>query len=76
MPGNLRLGFFAVVIALGFGCAEIDENTIETQNCSDGWFSLVETKVMTGDGQGHGPDLGSLEWRSVIEFRLGILGHL
>ena len=29
---------------------------------------------MTGDGQGHGPDLGSSEWRSVIEFKLGIRG--
>ena len=76
MPGNLRLGFFSVVIALGFGCAETNEDTAETQNCSDGWFSLVETKVTTGDDQGQSPDLGSLEWRSVVEFRLGILGHL
>lgn len=28
----------------------------------------------TGDGQGHGPDLGSDEWKSVVEFKLGIRG--
>jgi hypothetical protein len=29
---------------------------------------------VTDDGQGHGPDIGSDEWKSVIEFRLGIRG--
>ena len=28
--------------------------------------------VGVGDGHGHGPDLGSLEWRSAVEFKLGI----
>ncbi|WMC11684.1 MliC family protein [Oceanimonas pelagia] len=28
----------------------------------------------TGDGLGHGPDAGSGEWKSVVEFRLGIRG--
>jgi len=27
--------------------------------------------VHVGDGQGHGPDLGSAEWMSVVEKRLG-----
>jgi hypothetical protein len=31
--------------------------------------------VTTGDGQGHGPDIGSDEWRSVVEFKLGIRGN-
>ncbi len=35
---------------------------------------LVEDRFPTGDGQGHGPDIGSLEWRSVVEFKLGIRG--
>jgi hypothetical protein len=34
----------------------------------------MESVVPTGDGQGHGSDLGSDEWKSVIEFRLGIRG--
>lgn len=40
--------------------------------CSDAWFRSIEEKVPTGDGQGHGPDLGSDEWKSVVEFKLGI----
>ncbi|MCC4262916.1 MliC family protein [Oceanimonas baumannii] len=42
--------------------------------CSPEWAEWVEQKVNTGDGQGHGPDLGSGEWKSVVEFRLGIRG--
>jgi len=36
---------------------------------------MIEEKVSTGDGQGHGPDLGSDEWKSVVEFKLGIRGE-
>ncbi|AWL10711.1 hypothetical protein HMF8227_00203 [Saliniradius amylolyticus] len=41
-------------------------------SCNESWYQLVESLIPTGDGQGHGPDYGSEEWRSVIEFRLGI----
>jgi hypothetical protein len=40
--------------------------------CSDAWYRSIEAKVPTGDGQGHGPDVGSDEWKSVVEFKLGI----
>lgn len=40
--------------------------------CSDSWYQWLEEKVPTGDGHGHGPDIGSDEWKSVIEFKLGI----
>ncbi|GIU28669.1 hypothetical protein L2719_02495 [Shewanella schlegeliana] len=43
--------------------------------CNLAWFKQVEKQISTGDGQGHGPDLGSLEWRSVVEFKLGIRGN-
>jgi len=36
------------------------------------WFKTIEAAVSTGDGHGHGPDLGSEEWQSVVEFKLGI----
>lgn len=42
--------------------------------CSKAWYQHVETSLSTGDGLGHGPDLGSDEWKSVIEFKLGIRG--
>ena len=40
--------------------------------CSDSWNRFIEEKVPTSDNQGHGPDVGSGEWKSVIEFKLGI----
>jgi hypothetical protein len=40
--------------------------------CSDAWYRSVEQRVSTGDGRGHGPDVGSDEWKSTIEFKLGI----
>jgi uncharacterized protein len=42
--------------------------------CSDAWYRMIDAKVPSGDGQGHGPDVGSEEWKSVIEFKLGIRG--
>lgn len=42
--------------------------------CTQKWYLFIERKVATGDGQGHGPDLGSDEWQSVVEFKLGIRG--
>jgi hypothetical protein len=43
--------------------------------CSDEWNRAVDLKLVSGDGQGHGPDLGSEEWKGVIEFKLGIRGQ-
>jgi len=42
--------------------------------CSPDWLQWVEQTVSSGDGQGHGPDIGSGEWKSVIEFKLGLRG--
>jgi len=49
--------------------------TAGTEPCSTPWLQMVEQTLSTGDGQGHGPDLGSSEWRSVVEFKLGIRGN-
>ena len=43
--------------------------------CSDEWNRHVDQKIISGDGQGHGPDLGSDEWKGVVEFKLGIRGQ-
>lgn len=43
--------------------------------CTESWFHAVEAAISSGDGMGHGPDIGSEEWKSVIEFRLGIRGN-
>jgi len=43
--------------------------------CTEEWYQFVEHQLVSGDGQGHGPDIGSDEWKSVIEFKLGIRGQ-
>jgi len=47
---------------------------VKPQACTDDWYAKIDSQLISGDGQGHGPDLGSQEWRSVIEFKLGIRG--
>ena len=42
--------------------------------CSMQLFREIEQRVGSGDGMGHGPDVGSAEWMSVIEFKLGVRG--
>lgn len=43
--------------------------------CTDSWYQSVDKMLQTTDGQGHGPDIGSDEWKSVIEFKLGVRGE-
>lgn len=42
------------------------------QPCTEAWFWLVESIVASGDGDGHGPDIGSDEWKSAVQHRLGL----
>lgn len=53
----------------------MQEAVDDFSGCSQPWYEQVEHQVNTGDGQGHGPDLGGQEWRSVVEFKLGIRDH-
>jgi hypothetical protein len=72
---NRLIAIFLIVAAT---CAEASNNgtlIAETRVlCFDAWYRFIEEQVPTGDGQGHGPDIGSDEWKSVIEFKLGIRG--
>ena len=56
------------------GCGQIAEVPSSTDPCSENWLQRVESSLSTGDEQGHGPDIGSQEWRATVEFRLGIRG--
>jgi hypothetical protein len=67
---NQRIVTFLVLAMLSAGAC-----SAELKPCSPEWFTFVEKALVSGDGQGHGPDPGSEEWRSVIEFRLGIRGQ-
>lgn len=63
---------FSLVVMANSSCVGTTSHQAIAQPCTDEWFRLVEDQIMTGDAQGHGPDPGSLEWRSVVEFKLGI----
>lgn len=68
---KVLLGF---VVLAKLGCSDTTRNQAIIQACTEDWFRMVEDQLATGDGQGHGPDPGSLEWRSVVEFKLEIRG--
>lgn len=55
-------------------CVAVETPSVGPPLCAAGWAPAVETNVGTGDGRGHGPDVGSHEWQSVVEFRLGVRG--
>jgi uncharacterized protein len=44
----------------------------KTLFCSNEWFHYIEGQLHTSDRQGHGPDLASVEWQSIIEFKLDL----
>jgi len=71
MPGMRHQIPIFLVLALLSACA----GSTDLKPCSPEWFQFVDKALVSGDGQGHGPDLGSEEWRSVIEFKLGIRGQ-
>jgi hypothetical protein len=75
-----RTGITLTIVAFALfmlsGCSE-QVRLAESSSvvCGPAWFAYAESVISTGDGQGHGPDPGSEEWRSTIEFKLGIRGR-
>ena len=69
----IRLSFCLCVFVV-CSCAVTPSPGSGLQPCSQQWFQHVEEKLQTGDSEGHGPDMGSAEWRSVVEFKLGVRG--
>lgn len=55
-------------------CTEKPTPNTSTVICDQNSFQVLEQLIGTGDGEGHGPDVGSHEWQSVIEFRLQLRG--
>lgn len=68
--------WLVIFLIAAVSCAEVShtEKSIVEERllCSHSWSQFIEENVQTGDGQGHGPDIGSDEWKSVVEFKLGI----
>lgn len=71
---RLLLVLLLTVSACGRAADESTPEPLSQELCSAGWYQAVEDATGTGDGQGHGPDLGSDEWKSVVEFKLGVRG--
>lgn len=71
---RLLIVFFVVLIVQVQSGRAGTDSTDTGSFCTQEWYRFIEGKVATGDGQGHGPDLGSTEWQSVVEFKLGIRG--
>ena len=72
-----QVGFALIGLVISaVGCATSEDDGVRENPCSSDWYALVEKQIPTGDGQGHGPDPGSAEWRSVVEFKLGIRGDV
>lgn len=74
MSQTLALISFVLFLLILTGCSVIDVSDSKANVCSADWYALVENQVLTSDDHGHGPDVGSNEWRSVVEFKLGVRG--
>lgn len=71
-PGFVQ-SFVLTLLSAGFALG--GTAAVAAQACSDEWYRSVESRLGTGDAQGHSPDVGSDEWKSVVEFRLGVRGR-
>lgn len=60
---------------LFIGCVNKKQEKQKEQDCTQNWYKKVESRIPTGDEHGHGPDIGSLEWKNVVEKRIGISGN-
>jgi hypothetical protein len=71
------LPVFLIVVAAGAAQASdsLNSGPASPPLCSDSWYRMIAGKVPTGDAQGHGPDVGSEEWKSAIEYTLGVRGQ-
>lgn len=67
------MGSFSALVILVASAAQTPDPMHEPL-CSKAWYRSIKEKVITSDGQGHGPDIGTDEWQSVIEFKLGVRG--
>ena len=73
---NKLLAFLLASLLCVLSACQNKLQRIETPNlCTESWYQSVELVIPSGDGMGHGPDIGSEEWQSVIEFKLGIRGN-
>lgn len=69
------LTILLITASVSVAASNATHSTPETRMlCTDAWYRIIAEKMPTADDQGHGPDIGSDEWKSVIEFKMGIRG--
>ena len=67
-----RLATSLAVVVLSACTVEVDQSTNGQAPCSAETYELIENHIKISDAEGHGPDLGSSEWMSAVERRLGV----
>lgn len=72
---TLRPWCTATLLLLLMACAKQRPATETAVPCTAAWYQVIESRISSGDSMGHGPDIGSEEWKSVIEFKLGVRGN-
>lgn len=69
------IGFIGILLIgfSGFVFAQVEQDKHESNDCdSPSVLAWIESQRPTSDKNGHGPDIGSREWRGVILHRLGV----
>jgi len=69
---SAKLLLLGIALSTVASCSQQPNQNPTSMPCSEDWFAQVEQQIATGDNQGHGPDLGSIEWRHTVEFKLGL----
>ncbi len=69
-----RLILFIFYLQITACSSKLSERSELDDVCSKETIESIERQLKTSDAQGHGPDIGSSEWFSVVERRLGIEG--
>lgn len=74
MTKILKNSALVILSASTLGCQNTKNIKAQKEICTMHWYSIVQKQIQTSDSSGHGPDLGSDEWKGVVEFKLGIRG--
>lgn len=65
----------AIPLALVLSACDPASPPAAQTGCDQATLAHLEQQLGTGDGEGHGPDIGSDEWHSVVEFKLNLRGN-
>jgi hypothetical protein len=72
LKNSTKLLFLFIALIVVTSCSPQLNKSTAVLPCNEDWLLLIEQQINTGDKQGHGPDVGSLEWRHTVERRLSL----